>query len=274
MINYIKIDETNIPVNNLTVLTGKNGTGKSHILRSVDMFFSGITSKDVHVSINNDEKHNVILCDSDSALNQTSFCNRYEADLLNLMNIFISSFKTKWTSRKLSRGDLSIINIVSKIKDGIKKGQCNVVLIDDIETHIHPSLHSSFLKNLLTIFDECQFIISTHSPLILGEVHGSNVRVLNYKDDKLSYFIPDQTFGLNSSEILRELMFTIDQNELVLNSLTEIHNLIDANLFTDASEKLNLLEKLLNGSTPDIVHCRSLIAMMGILNKTTWNAKQ
>ena len=45
-----------------------------------------------------------------------------------------------------------------------------IVLIDEIETHLHIELQKSVLSLLTTIFPNVQFIMSTHSPFILNSL--------------------------------------------------------------------------------------------------------
>jgi predicted ATPase len=55
-----------------------------------------------------------------------------------------------------------------------------VVVIDEPEAHLHPELQQRLLPDLLTAFPKAQFIIATHSPLVVTSVPDSNVYVLNY----------------------------------------------------------------------------------------------
>jgi predicted ATP-binding protein involved in virulence len=257
MIKLIQIDGIEITFGKLTVLTGKNGSGKTHLLRKIDMTYNGLTLHNFNV-VESGKKNNIIYCYHHN-YDIVSLYNKYNDKLFNLICEYIVSFKHKYDHRCLSDGDLSIIGIVEKIHNNQRGDYCNVVLIDDIELHLHPSLHVDFLRLLIKNNPKCQFIISTHSPLILGEVNSSNVRVLNYKDDKLSYFIPNQSYGLKSSEILYELMCTIDQNDDIVTELSEIALIIDDGYYDDAINRLDKLEACLNGSTPETVYYRSLI---------------
>ncbi len=45
-----------------------------------------------------------------------------------------------------------------------------IVLVDEIETHLHIELQKSVLDLLTTIFPNIQFIVSTHSPFILNSI--------------------------------------------------------------------------------------------------------
>ncbi len=55
------------------------------------------------------------------------------------------------------------------------------VLIDEIENHLHPEMQRSILPNLISAFPNIQFIVSTHSPLIVGSVKNSNVYAFKHK---------------------------------------------------------------------------------------------
>jgi hypothetical protein len=76
---------------------------------------------------------------------------------------------------KLAAGFRSIINIVFDIYLRFRKVHLNlnyrefygIVLIDEIENHLHPSLQRELPVALSEVFPNVQFIISTHSPITL-----------------------------------------------------------------------------------------------------------
>ena len=45
-----------------------------------------------------------------------------------------------------------------------------IVLIDEIETHLHLELQKNIMKLLTTVFPNIQFIVSSHSPFILNSL--------------------------------------------------------------------------------------------------------
>jgi len=57
-----------------------------------------------------------------------------------------------------------------------------VVVIDEPENHLHPSMQKDLLPNLLSAFPRVQFIVATHSPFIVTAVRDSSVNVLVYRD--------------------------------------------------------------------------------------------
>ena len=66
-----------------------------------------------------------------------------------------------------------------------------VVLIDEVENHLHATMQRAILPDFLTAFPNVQFIVSTHNPLIVGSVKDSNVYVLKYnKNNKVDSLSP------------------------------------------------------------------------------------
>lgn len=45
-----------------------------------------------------------------------------------------------------------------------------VILIDEVDLHLHPKWQMEIVGKLTTIFKNCQFFISTHSPLVLSDI--------------------------------------------------------------------------------------------------------
>lgn len=77
--------------------------------------------------------------------------------------------------RQLSLGQISLLNIFINIlrhcdhsKAKMNKMQ-GIVVIDEVDTHLHSKLQSEVLPNLIKLFPKIQFILTTHSPLfVLG----------------------------------------------------------------------------------------------------------
>jgi predicted ATPase len=62
-----------------------------------------------------------------------------------------------------------------------KSDEFMTVLIDEVENHLHPEMQRSILPNFIKAFPNIQFIVSTHSPLIVGSVKNSNVYAFRYR---------------------------------------------------------------------------------------------
>lgn len=83
-----------------------------------------------------------------------------------------------------------------------------VVLIDEVENHLHATMQRSVLPDLLEAFPGVQFIVSTHSPLVVASVKESNVYAFRYNEEKRVYSekLDLVNKARNANEILNEVL--------------------------------------------------------------------
>lgn len=100
-------------------------------------------------------------------------------------------------------------------------GNCNpegIVFIDEIELHLHPSVAITILQRLRNQFERLQFIVSTHSPLVItnfdqsGAFENNRLYQLNNIDGVYGWNIISNVFGLGYNEGLTQVMDTEDRN--------------------------------------------------------------
>jgi len=88
-----------------------------------------------------------------------------------------------------------------------------VVLIDEIELHMHPAWQREILSKLKKTFPNIQFIITTHSPQVLGEVEDDfNLFSLTITDGELKYSKIASLIGWDANYILEDYMGTASLN--------------------------------------------------------------
>lgn len=80
-----------------------------------------------------------------------------------------------------------------------------IVLIDEIELHLHPAWQQQILPTLQKIFPKIQFIVTTHSPQIVSSVPKECIRILS--DNKVS-MSEIMTEGARAEQILNTLFET------------------------------------------------------------------
>ena len=86
-----------------------------------------------------------------------------------------------------------------------------IIIIDEIELHLHPKWQQDILLDLQHTFPNLQFIITTHSPLVLSTVDKRCIRVFDGINNKASNLMnsPEfQTKGVINSDVLEQLMDT------------------------------------------------------------------
>ncbi len=151
------------------------------------------------------------------------------------------------------------------VENAVKKTS-GIVLIDEVDMHLHPQWQQLVLKNLTQAFPNIQFIVTTHSPLIISEMKPTQVHLIKQTEDAhYTTENPGQSYGLTSNDILNEVMrdpssaTQISRNSEVENALEEIHQLISAKEYESASVKIEELEEQLQGETPELVSAKMSI---------------
>jgi predicted ATP-binding protein involved in virulence len=129
-----------------------------------------------------------------------------------------------------------------------------IVLIDEIELHLHPAWQRSIVGGLKRVFPNCQFIVSTHSAQVLGEVDPQGIFLLDQGRIKR----PNRSFGRDSNLILQELMGASQRSKWAVEALGELYELIDEGKMKAARPRFDELEKRLGTDEPDLTAARAL----------------
>jgi len=136
-----------------------------------------------------------------------------------------------------------------------------IILIDEIELHMHTTWQRRVLSVLHEIFPYIQFIITTHSPQVLGEI-GENYHIYAVIGDaKNVTFMPvDSLKGWDSNYILEEFMGTPHMNEETKTMIVNMNDCILENRLDEAEKYADKLEKLTDSANSEVVKARILIA--------------
>ena len=151
---------------------------------------------------------------------------------------------------QLSQGEKSLMALVGDIARRLAmlnpslenplKGD-GIVLIDEVDLHLHPSWQRSLCDRLIKTFPRCQFVLTTHSPLVISDC--KNVLVYTLNNGELQE-LPSQ-YGQDANTVLLDVMDTSIRNEKID---VELNNLLDA--IQDSN--LNRAEELLAQLTPEL----------------------
>lgn len=71
-----------------------------------------------------------------------------------------------------------------------------IVLIDEIDLHLHPTWQKRILNNLMNVFPKVQFIVSTHAPEVINSVKRNSIIIL--KDNNV-FTAADETYGKDAT---------------------------------------------------------------------------
>ena len=130
-----------------------------------------------------------------------------------------------------------------------------VVLIDEIELHLHPTWQRRIIKNLTDTFPKCQFIATTHSPQIIGEVEHDQIQIMANGE----VYPPTHSYGVDSSRVLEEIMDAYPRAENIAVLLNEISGTIRDDRYDDARELLHDLSSRLGENDPEVTRIQTLL---------------
>lgn len=80
-----------------------------------------------------------------------------------------------------------------------------IVLIDEVDMHLHPSWQQTVIQDFAAAFPQVQFIVTTHSPQVLTSVPAEVIRILHWEDDGVDVEEPAFSLGAESSQVLRDI---------------------------------------------------------------------
>lgn len=146
---------------------------------------------------------------------------------------------------------MAILN--PQLLDHVLEETEGIVLIDEVDLHLHPSWQQRILKDLLSIFPKVQFIVTTHAPAVINSVDSDSLIIL--KDDE-AITAPDETYGKDVNTILREIMEVSERPQDIKNLFGEFYELLDAEDYVEAEKKVNSLEKVLGNNDAEVNACR------------------
>lgn len=140
-----------------------------------------------------------------------------------------------------------------------------IVLIDEIELHMHPSWQRRILGVLRKTFPNIQFIITTHSPIVLSEVDDL-YKVFFMSNDGKETIVSDfsRMDGYDINYILEEFMGTKSRNSQTEELVRSVYAAINAMNKAKAIEKLTELRKLAGENNEDVVMAEMLMKKKGL----------
>ena len=131
-----------------------------------------------------------------------------------------------------------------------------VVLIDELDLHLHPRWQRVALPRLREAFPRLQLIVTTHSPQVLSSAENHQVRRL--VDGRLQegrVFVE----GRDTNAILREHMNTEDRDREGARELRTLHELIDQGRREEAAALYRKLLARWGDLDPDLIEAKVLL---------------
>ena len=148
--------------------------------------------------------------------------------------------------------------------DQILEKTLGIVLIDEIDLHLHPQWQQTILSDLHAIFPKIQFIVSSHAPAVINSVSREQIRILDHG----GIYIPAaQTYGRDANSILREVMNVSERPADIKHRMDLFYAYMDENNYREADKVLTEIEAIVGTTDPDIAAARTSLDLEIILGE-------
>jgi predicted ATP-binding protein involved in virulence len=173
----------------------------------------------------------------------------------------------------LSDGQRSIICLVADIarrmcllnpqlEMEVIKQTPGIVLIDELDMHLHPQWQRILTNGLQKAFPKVQFIVASHSPQVLGELKPEQIILL--RPEGTAH--PQVSYGLTSSQVLEEIMGASERSGDVKKRLSELGSTLARNELPAARQHIADLEIEAPG-IPELTGAKALLKRKEILGR-------
>jgi predicted ATP-binding protein involved in virulence len=138
-----------------------------------------------------------------------------------------------------------------------------IVIIDEAELHMHPKWQRSFIERLNSTFPNCQFLYTTHSPLLISDF--KDVLCYSLSDGEL---LPlNQMYGLDVNQVLLEAMETDVRNSKVQELVDDFRDSISKKDLKNSIIFYNELSQLLPENHIELIKSRLLLRKIELMNE-------
>lgn len=194
----------------------------------------------------------------------TDICFSVKSGELELITKYIDGKIENLPLRFLSDGIKSTLSMIADIAyrmavlnpqllTEIKEKTPGIILIDEIDMHLHPTWQKKIIKDLCDIFPKVQFIFTTHSPTVLANIYAKHIRILTTDDVTVPQ---NTTYGRDINAILREIMDTDTRPSEIKRLIESLYEYIDLGNLEKARMKLDELKKLLGEYDDDFIRAK------------------
>ena len=160
---------------------------------------------------------------------------------------------------------LSLLNLKGDA-DAILAGH-GVVLIDEIELHLHPKWQREVISKLETTFPNCQFIVTTHSPQVLSHAHEENVWILRLNEKgEVEAARPQASYGLDTNRVLEEIMDVPERPQEAKDQLEHLFRLLSAKDRGRAESEISAISEKY-GDLPELTQARALLRRQELIGR-------
>lgn len=175
---------------------------------------------------------------------------------------------------QLSQGEKSLLALVGDIArrlvilnpslDNPLEGE-GVVMIDEVDLHLHPKWQHDLIDKLVATFPNVQFILTTHSPHVISD--RNDILLYSLDDGELTEM--PNIYGEDANTVLTKIFGVDIRDSKVEEQFTVIRRAISKHDYVTAENSITELAEKLPSDHLELLKCRLLLAQARLVNSNT-----
>ncbi len=139
-----------------------------------------------------------------------------------------------------------------------------IVLIDEVDLHLHPTWQQQILKDLTEIFPKVQFIVSTHAPAVINTAKSENLILL---DGGEVYEPSGEIHGKDINTIISGIMHATERPAAIKDLFHQFYAWVDQGDIEKARQVLERLKREIGNDDSEIAGCNVKLKLLEIRRK-------
>jgi predicted ATP-binding protein involved in virulence len=189
--------------------------------------------------------------------------SRLMPDFSNPRGVYPAGFQVDWTVdgvtkplriEQLSDGYRTTLAMVMDIAARMAEANptladplstTGVILIDEVDLHLHPGWQQTILPDLTLTFPNIQFIVTTHSPQVVSTVEAESLRIIDWSDHNPRLIPVEFSEGAEAQQMLTDVLGVHPRSSRVeIVKVLEHYQKLVADDQWDTAEGIKLKQKL------------------------------
>jgi predicted ATP-binding protein involved in virulence len=142
-----------------------------------------------------------------------------------------------------------------------------LVLIDEIELHLHPAWQRIIIQRLTQTFPNCQFIVTTHSPQVLSQIQPECIHILAIENDNIIVKRPERSYGRDSNRILEDIMGVSKRPPEIEDKILALFRVIHDGEIDWARSLIRELAEEIGIDEPELIRATSAIRRREVIGR-------
>jgi predicted ATP-binding protein involved in virulence len=176
---------------------------------------------------------------------------------------------------QLSDGERGILSLVLDITTRLAQANPEssdpldekaVVLIDELELHLHPGWQREIVDRLTRTFPNCQFICTTHSPQVISEVENGTVFALERSGGHITAH-EEEAYGLDTNWVLEHIMEVASRPDEIQHLINQAENSLAEKRYKEARDFIQTIKDRVRRESGEITRLKSKIETLELLSE-------